>query len=278
MKVLPLRYGTSFRKVFREREVFNQLARDASGVEVEVGAVRDELRGRGRPGVIESIAGLGGDDLARRLRVELWLLRDLRSEELADRAHATAYSDRGADDAKVHDRPQILTIAVIVTVPGCKPPRYSVAELVRGEPVDLPVIAPARRDRIVLLNPLVIDERTPPSLRPWLALLADMENREVDEERYPAPTFQRLLQLASRERAPLWELEAILDESLWEGELAGQHRRGYARGLRRGVVESLEAQGFRVDASVRAWLKRASDEEVRSLAAALAMRRSERGS
>jgi len=75
--VVALRYGTALRCAFGEAAVFSAFVIDVLGEPVRVASVRAELRGRGRVPVPMAIAGLGGDDEARGLRIDVWLLREL---------------------------------------------------------------------------------------------------------------------------------------------------------------------------------------------------------
>jgi len=270
--VFSLRYGTAFRKAFGDAAVFSRFVSDVLGEPVQVASVRTELRGRGRVPVPMAVAGLGGDDVARGLRVEVWLLREHDHRHQAERAHATAWCDRGEAGRAGRSEQRVATIVVVVPLAERGKKGEAGARYLRDEALPPWAEAGSSGDRVVFLAPWA-EAQAPARVRTWCALIVASDAGVVRAEDEGDAMTRQVLDAIDRRRAPLWELEAVLDESLWAGTLAKAFRRGrkegYREGLRKNVLEAMAAKGYRVDERVRAWAAEAEEDELRVVADAL---------
>lgn len=270
--VFSLRYGTAFRKAFGDAAVFSRFVSDVLGEPVQVVGVRPELRGRGRVPVPMAVAGLGGDDVARGLRVEVWLLREHDHRHQAERAHATAWSDRGEAGSAGRSGQRVATIVVVVPLAERGKKGEAGARYLRDEAMPPWADAGSGVDRVVFLAPWAEGD-VPARVRTWCALIVASDAGVVRAEDEGDATTRQVLDAIDRQCAPLWELEAVLDESLWAGALAEAYRRGrdegYREGLQTNVLEAMAAKGYRVDEGVRAWVARAEEDELRVVADAM---------
>ncbi|MFO0608820.1 MAG: hypothetical protein U0324_36975 [Polyangiales bacterium] len=269
--VVSLRYGTALRRAFGEAAVFSAFVSDVLGEPVRVAGVRTELRGRGRVPVPMAIAGLGGDDEARALHVELWVLHELAYRERAERAHATAWADRAAAGRGVTTK-RVATVVVVVPLqrepePGERAARYF---------DELPAVSERVGEgggRMVFVAPWATGGDVPARLRGWFELFVACDVGEVTEEAAGDAMTRRVLHAIERHAMSWAELEAGLDESLWEEELAKRfraaRRRGYREGLAENALAAMAERGCAVDAEVRAWAARAGVEELRRVVDAL---------
>jgi len=269
--VVALRYGTALRRAFGDAAVFSAFVSDVLGEPVRVASVRAELRGRGRVPVPIAIAGLGGDDEARGLRVELWVLHEVAYRERAERAYATAWADRAAAE---HGAAAKRVATVVVVVPLAREPARGRRAAQYANALDAVVErAGEGGGRMVFVAPWAEGEAVPEALRAWCELFVASDVGAVAEEAARDAMTRQVLHAIER-RAMRWgELEAALDESLWEEELARRFRearqRGYREGLAENALAAMQARGCEVDAEVRAWAGRAGVEELRQVVDAL---------
>jgi hypothetical protein len=270
--VLSLRYGTAFRRAFGDAAVFSRFVSDVLGEPVQVASVRTELRGRGRVSAPMAVAGLGGDDAARGLRVEVWLLREHDHRHQAERAHATAWSDRIEAGSAGRSGQRVATVVVVVPLAERGKKGEVRARYLRDDALPPWTEAGSGCDRVVFLAPWAEGE-VPARVRAWCALIVASDAGVVRADDAGDAMALRVLDAIDRQRAPLWELEAVLDESLWAATLAKAYRRGrdegYRKGLRKNVLEAMAAKGYRVGAEEHAWVARAQEDEQRVVAEAL---------
>ena len=71
LKVIPLRYGTIFKKAFGDREVFNRFASDVLDMPIDVSVVQAEYRYPEAVGHVNVEYDLFGEDVAHRVIVEM---------------------------------------------------------------------------------------------------------------------------------------------------------------------------------------------------------------
>ncbi len=268
--VVSLRYGTALRRAFGDADVFSAFVGDVLDEPVHVASVRTELRGRARLSVPTAIAGLGGDEEARRLRVELWALREVAYRERAARAHATAWTDRAAAPGAMATR--VVTVVVVVPLERVPRPGERAARYVDA----LPAVSEEGTEhdgRCVFVAPWTTTDEVPARLRAWFELFVACDVGQAPDDAACDARTRRVLHAIERRAMRLAELEAALDESLWEEELARRYhearRRGFREGLMKNALAAMSERGLLVDAAVRAWAERASVEELREVVAAL---------
>lgn len=270
--VISLRDGTAFRRAFGDMAAFSEFASDALGEMVRVTSVRTELRGRGRLTWPLAHAGLGGDDDARALRVEFWLLGETGYRERAARAHATAWADRAA---KASGGPAMRVATIAVVVPRARRAQQDgrAARYDDGESAPAWECAVDHGDRLVFVRPWVDEAEAPPRLRRWFSLFVASDAGRVASELARDETTRRVIDAIDRRTMSLHELEAVLDASLWEEHLARTYRaarrRGYREGLMSNVLEAMTESGHLVDDRVRAWAAGATVDELRRVIDAL---------
>ncbi|MFO0604700.1 MAG: hypothetical protein U0324_16075 [Polyangiales bacterium] len=250
LQVIPLRYGTVFKKAFSDREVFSRFASDVLGIAVDVPVVHTEYSYPEAVGRVKVEYDLFGEDPTHRVIVEMQHIREDESFERFLHYHAVGIVEQATDHTQYRPARDVYTIVVFTREPRAEHLRFSVAVSdvdpvnERGERLGL------YRHRMVFLNARVIHEGTPKPLRRWLELIADSLDGEVDETRYPDPVQQRVLRAAVKSTATPDELARIKDEAAWEaarrGERAEGHEEGMRLGARVGALEAARASLLRV--------------------------------
>jgi hypothetical protein len=282
LQVIPLRYGTVFKKAFGDREVFSRFASDVLGIPIDIPVVHTEYSYPDPVGRVRVEYDLFGEDPVHRVIVEM---QHIRENEFFDRFlhyHLVGVVEQAAGHEEYHAARTVYTLVLLTREPREKHLRFSVAV----SDVD-PLNEAGERlgvyqHRLVFLNARVINERTPARVRPWLELIADSLDGEVDETQFPDPLQQRVVRAAERSTVSPAELARIKDEVSWEAlrknDRAEGRAEGRTEGLRDGVLTAarasltlvLTARGFvlsdaqrdRVEScedevQLKAWLQRA---------------------
>lgn len=215
-KVIPLRYGTAFRKAFRDAEVFSRFASDVLGVPIHIDTVHQEFSYDEPVGRVKVAYDLFGEDVENRIVVELQHIRE--HDFFARFLHYHVVSI--AEQARTHDdyrsERTVYTVVVLTTAPRAKALRFSVAVSDMDPVSEQGAHLGVYRHRLVFLNPKVINDQTPPAARRWMELIADSLDGEVEDAHYPDPMMKRVLGAIRDEELTPDELARIKDESAWE--------------------------------------------------------------
>jgi predicted transposase/invertase (TIGR01784 family) len=254
LDVVPLKYGTAFKKAFGDPEVFSGFAQAVLGIDVKVERVEQEHGFRPVYGQVDIKYDLFAEDPEKRLVIELQHVREDDSFDRFLYYHLIGQAEQiqNADDYRF--RRTVYTIVVLTRLPNDPSLRFDVAV----HDGDLRTLDGAKLGvyghRLVFVNARGFRPETPAPLRRWLEMIEDSLDQKVDETRYPEPLLQRVLRTIERSRVSPEEAYLLKEEAQWEsakrearGEgMAEGEARGKAEGLREGKAEGLregEARG-----------------------------------
>ncbi|HEU4410014.1 MAG TPA: hypothetical protein VFS43_32465 [Polyangiaceae bacterium] len=293
LDVVPLKYGTAFKKAFSDPAVFSGFARAVLGVDVEVERVEQEHGFRPVFGQVDVKYDLFAEDTQRRLVVELQHVREDDSFDRFLYYHLIGQAEQiqSADDYRF--RRTVYTIVVLTRLPSAPALRFDVAahdgDLCTLEGAKLGVYG----HRLVFVNARGLRPETPAPLRRWLELIDDSLDQKVDEARYPEPLLQRVLRTIERARVSPEEAYLLKAEAQWEsakreardegrdegrregrdeGRREGKdegRREGEAKGLRTAVLDLCELLGLAVTDAQRAALEAMGVGELEALRQAI---------
>ena len=255
LQVIPLRYGTVFKKAFGDREVFSRFASDVLGIPIDIPVVHTEYSYPEAVGRVRVEYDLFGEDPVHRVIVEM---QHIRAEDFFDRFlhyHLVGVVEQAANHADYRVMRDVYTLVVLTTEPREKHLRFSVAvsdmDPVNEQGARLGVY----RHRLVFLNPKVINDKTPPRVRSWLELIAESLGGEGDETRYPDPLQQRVIQASVSSAISPAELARIKDESSQENSM----KSALADVARANVLLVLATRGLTLTDAQRERVERCAD-------------------
>ncbi len=215
LKVIPLRYGTIFKKAFRDPMVFSRFASDVLGMPIEITTVHQEFSYDTPVGQVKVEYDLFGEDVVHRVIVEVQHIREPDFFDRFAHYHLVSIVEQAQSHEQYRVERDVFTLVVLTTAPRGRELKFSVAvsdmDPVNEQGQRLGVY----RHRLVFLNPKVINAQTPPGVRAWLELIADSLDGEVDESRYTDPALQRALQAAVKSTVTPAGLARIKDEAAW---------------------------------------------------------------
>ena len=260
MKVIPLRYGTIFKKTFGDPVVFSRFASDVLGIPLEITKVHQEFSYPEPIGHVKVEYDLYGEDVAHRVIVEV---QHIREKDFFDRFlhyHLVSLVEQAESHEHYQIGRDVFTLVVLTTEPRDRDLRFSVAVSDMDPVSEQGVRLGVYRHRLVFINPKIINDQTPAGARAWMELIADSLDGEVDEARYTDPVLRRALQSSVLQRVNPEELARIKDEAAWEdtkraaaveGELRGELR-GELKGRRVALLRLLTRRGFALTDAQRA--------------------------
>ena len=260
--VVPLRFGTAFKKAFRDPEVLSAFVRDATGISVDLKQVQQEYTYKEPIGRVNVTYDLFAEDTTHRTIVELQHIRDDDSFDRFLYYHLLAIIEQVHGHANYHFDREVITLVVLTRAPRDPRWRFDLAEL----PFDV-------RDsngtslgffghRLVFVNARCVSSTTPAALRPWLAVVEDSLDGQVDEKQHPNALIKRVINEIRVERLDPNEAMHLAEENGWEiakkeAREAG-HDEGEARGRAAGraeaIVDLLVSRNLPVSDAVRTCL------------------------
>ncbi|HEU4410462.1 MAG TPA: hypothetical protein VFS43_34725 [Polyangiaceae bacterium] len=285
LDVVPLKYGTAFKKAFSDPAVFSGFAGAVLGVEVEVERVEQEHGFRPVFGQVDVKYDLFAEDARKRLVVELQHVRENDSFDRFLYYHLIGQAEQIQSASDDRFRRTVYTIVVLTRRPSDPALRFDVA----AQDGDLRDLGGAKLGvyghRLVFVNAAGLRPETPAPLRRWLELIDDSLDQRVDETRYPEPLLQRVLRTIERARVSPEEAYLLKEEAQWEsakreardegkeeglreGEARGEAR-GRAEGLRAAVLDLCELLGVEPTGAQRAALAAMGAGELEALRQAL---------
>ncbi len=241
MKVIPLRYGTIFKKAFGDPVVFSRFASDVLGLPIEVTTVHHEFSYPTPIGHMKIEYDLFGEDLAHRLIVEV---QHIRERDFFDRFlhyHLVSLVEQAEGHQQYRIGRDVFTLVVLTTEPRERDLRFSVAVSDMDPVSEQGARLGVYRHRLVFLNPRVINDQTPPGAKAWLELIADSLDGEVDEARYTDPVMLRALRSSVLQQVTGEELARLKDEDAWEGTKADARAAGRSEGKAQGELAHARA-------------------------------------
>jgi hypothetical protein len=244
LKVVPLRYGTAFKKAFSDSEVFSKFASDVLGLPIEVDTVQREYRYPEAVGRVNVEYDLFAEDVKHRVIVEVQHIRETDFFERFLHYHLVGVVEQPLTFEHYRTSRTVCTVVVLTTEPRDTKARFSVAvsdmDPVNEQGTRLGVY----RHKLVFLNPKIINDQTPPAARRWMELIADSLDGEVEAARYPDPVLQRVIGAIGKKSLSPDELARIIDEKAWEET----KRDAIVDSLRDVLVRQLRGSGIALDA------------------------------
>ena len=257
VNVASLKYGVIFKKVFRHPDVFCAFVKDALGIEIKVKEVREEYEYPEPVGHVKVRYDLFAEDLEKRVIVEIQHVRESDFYDRFMHYHITAIADQAKSHEDYRTEKSVYTLVVLTSMPRDKSVDYSVAVVEFDAQVQdadrLGQKLGVYRHRMLLLNPKLVSEQTPPALRRWLELIKDTLDKKVDDEQYPGEMFRKIIGDITNENLSPEELTVLKDEVAWEktqqdaraeGRAEGEEigiKKGEEIGIRKGKLEGIEA-------------------------------------
>jgi len=237
--VVPLRYDTAFKKAFGKPVVFCQFVKDVLGVEIHVDRVIAGWRYPEPVGFVDIEYDLFAEDTAKRVIVEL---QHIREEDLFDRFlyyHLIALAQQVKTYTDYRFNKTVYTV-VVVTGKSHKQeeiPKFSHA-VSNMDPVnEFGERLGVYPHRLIFLNPNLLNEKTPESVKEWLELIADSLDEQVDETKYSHPALQTVISEIKSDSITPQELKVIKDEAAWERTKQDAFEEGQAKGQQEGWQE-----------------------------------------
>lgn len=233
--VIPLKYGTVFKRVFSNPEVFTRFAQDILGITLNIDQVHTEYEYPEPIGFIRSRYDLFAEDEEQRIIVEI---QHVKEEDFFDRflyLISMAEQVRGYD-AYGFER-TVFTIVVLTGIPrnGSVDFSYAVSDFSsvdeRGNKI---AVYP---HRLVFLSPPQAGEHTPLAMRTWLDFIADSLDGKMNESSCNDALFRQMAEEMRRHTTDPAVLAEIKDEAAWDKAVQRFLSEGMAHGIELGRQE-----------------------------------------
>jgi len=239
VEVIPLKYGSVFKRAFSQPEVFQQFANDILGINIKVDEVHTEYEYPEPIGFVRSKYDLFAEDVEQRVIVEI---QQVKEEDFFDRFlyyHLVSLVEQvGGFKEYGFDR-TVYTIIVLTSIPRDNSINFSCAVSdmnpvdERGHTINV------YPHRLVYLCPRLVNDDTPALTKKWLNFIDDSLDGNMDESRYQEGLLQKIIQNIQKRTIDPELLSEIKDDMAWE--LAKQRfaKEGREEGLEKGREEGI---------------------------------------
>ncbi|MDM8528920.1 Rpn family recombination-promoting nuclease/putative transposase [Anaerolineales bacterium HSG24] len=231
VKVIPLRYGTIFKRIFSQPKVFQAFAEDVLGLKLNITKVHTEYE---YPKPIGFVKTAYAEDEEQRVTVEI---QHVKEGDFFDRFlyyHLISLAEQVKSYQDYSFAHAVYTIVVLTSVPrdGTINFSHGVSDMSpRTEFGNRVAVYP---HRLIFLVPRLVNEQTPPAIREWLELILDSLDEEVQESAHPRPLFQEMIAAMRQTTISPEMLAEIKDDAAWERAKTRFRREGHASGLEEG--------------------------------------------
>ena len=289
LDVVPLRYGTAFKKAFSDPLTFHALVKAALGIDFYPTRVQQEYSYPQSVARVHVAYDLFAEDEAHRTIVELQHIRDDASYDRFLYYHCIGLAEQIVSSERYTLDRDVYTLVLLTRWPQEERLQYGRAvcdfDPVTEEGTKLGVY----RHRLVFVNVKAPPERLPPELRPLLALMEDTLDGQVDESQYPDDISRRILEQIRRTQLSPEENAQLKDEATWEEAQREAKRDAYRSGIDEGkklgidegkrllqqaILDLCEAYGVPVTEARKQALQRLDGPDLDALRATLKAHRS----
>lgn len=234
MEVIPLKYGSVFKRVFSNPVVFQEFAEAVLGIPLVFKQVHTEYQYPEPVGFVRSTYDLFAEDETHRIIVEI---QHVKEEDFFERFlyyHMVSLVEQVRNYQAYWFERTVYTIVVLTSTPQDGSIRFSCA-VSDFSPIDeWGQRVPLFPHRLVFLAPRLANAATPPKLRKWLEFITDSLDGEMSESQYPEALFQEMMMAIRRQTISAEELAEVIDESAWEKAKARFEAEGRAEGRAEG--------------------------------------------
>ena len=248
LDVVPLRYGTAFKKAFSDPLTFHALVEAAVGIDFMPDRVEQEYSYRQPVSRVNVAYDLFAEDAARRTIVELQHVREDSTYDRFLYYHAVGIVEQIVSSERYKFERDVYTLVIFTRWPDEPALRYGRAATDLDPVTDEGARLNVYRHRLVFVHARASMEKLPPSLRPLMGLIDDTLDGRVDETRYPDAVSQHILARIRREGLTPEENAKLKDEASWEAAKREERQwgrvEGEAKGEARALLATLRVRGI----------------------------------
>ena len=241
IEVVPLKYGVTFKRVFSDPVVFSQFASDVLGFPVHVEQVYTEYEYPEPVGYVKIKYDLFAEDTDQRTIIEVQHIREDDSFDRFLYYHLIALAEQVRGYTAYRFNRNVYTIVVLTRLPQERHLLFSHAVSNMSPVNEFGTQVALYPHRLIFLGPRSVNDKTPATARPWLQLIADSLDSQVEETNYTSDLFQQIIERMRRNTLSPEELSSIKDEAAWEEAKQNALNEGRATGLAEGLAEGLAA-------------------------------------
>ena len=240
MQVIPLKYGTMFKRAFSQPDVFKQFVKDVLGIDMNINEVHTEYEYPEPIGFVRSKYDLFAEDVEQRIIVEI---QQVKEGDFFDRFlyyHLISMVEQVGGFREYGFDRTVYTIVVLTSTPrdGSIPFSCAVSDM---NPIDehghtLEVYP----HRLLFLCPRQTNEKTPPLIKKWLDFIDDSLDGEMNEADYQDSLWQKILASIQKRTIDPTLLSEIKDDMAWEESKKRFAKEGREEGREEGLEQGIE--------------------------------------
>jgi predicted transposase/invertase (TIGR01784 family) len=218
MQVIPLKYGTMFKRAFSDPETFTAFANDILGISLNIDKVHTEYEYPQPIGFVRSQYDLFAEDVEQRIIVEI---QQVKEGDFFDRFlyyHLISLVEQVGGFKKYGFDCAVYTIVVLTSIPRDGSMNFSCAISDMNPVNEHGETLAVYPHRLLFLCPRQANEKTPPNTKKWLDFITDSLDGEMNTTNYPETVWQKILSAIKKQTIDPQLLSEIKDDMAWEDE------------------------------------------------------------
>lgn len=237
IEVIPLKFGSAFKRAFSQPQVFNSFVSDVIGIPIQVNTVHSEYEYKKPVGFVKSRYDLFAEDEKNRLIIEI---QQAKEEDYFERFfyyHMISLIEQVPDYSAYWFTKTVYTIVVLTSVHKDDSIQFSYAMQ------DLSLLDEYNKrlniypHRLIFLTPRLVNEQTPPALRKWMEFIKDSLDGKMDEKLYTCDPFLAILNVIQSSTITPEEFAEIKSDAAWENVKQRMWSEGKAEGIAEGEIK-----------------------------------------
>ncbi|MFK5970434.1 MAG: PD-(D/E)XK nuclease family transposase [Candidatus Marithrix sp.] len=236
MEVIPLKYGSMFKRAFSQPDVFCQFSNDILGINIKIDKVHTEYEYPKPIGFVRSKYDLFAEDVEQRIIVEI---QQVKADDFFDRFlyyHLISLVEQvGGYQEYEFDR-TVYTIVVLTSTPRDGSVNFSCAVSDMNPIDEFGNTVSVYPHRLVFLCPRQVNDKTPEKIKKWLNFIEDSLDGEMDETNYQESLLQKIMKAIHKQSIDPTLLSEIKDEAAWSKAKERFVADGMEKGREEGVL------------------------------------------
>jgi len=215
-EVLSLHSGAVFKHAFSKPEIFREFVRDITGVDVNPEQIHTEYEYPERVGNVNIKYDIFAEDDKERVIVEIQHIKEMDFFARFLYYHMIGIIEQVAKH-DAYDPPRtVYTIVVLASVPRDGSFTFSWARHLMEVWDEFNRRHQIASHQLIFLNPRLVNDQTPTTVKPWLELIKDSFDKQIDKDDYESPTFKYLIDEINRNAMPADVSTDLKDETAWD--------------------------------------------------------------
>lgn len=245
IEVILLKYGVTFKRVFSEPDIFKQFVLDLLDISLNIDVVKTEYEYPQPVGYVRIKYNLFAEDEQHRTIVEIQQVKRYDFFERFLYYHIIGLIEQARNYQGYRFGNAVYTIVVLTSVPDDKSVEFSHAVQDLSFLTEFGNRFLPYPHRLIVVVPRNVNAQTPAGIKPWLELIKDTLDSQLEESDYDSDIFRRIIAAITQNNITPDELAYIKEQESQSITDATERQQAIEAG-RREIVQRMKEKGYEI--------------------------------